>query len=35
MLKIEFIEQTDTLLAFRAYSMHDLERMFAIGDETA
>ncbi len=34
MLKIEFIEQTETLLAFRAYSMHDLERMFAIGNET-
>ncbi len=35
MLKIEHIENTETLLAFRAYSMHDLERMFAIGSEAA
>ena len=34
MLKIQYIEKTETLLAFRTYSMHDLERMFAIGSET-
>lgn len=34
MLKIEHIEKTETLLAFRAYSAHDLERMFSIGSET-
>lgn len=33
MLKIECIEKTETLLAFRAYSTHDLERMFAIGSD--
>jgi len=33
MLKIGHIEKTETLLAFRAYSIHDLERMFAIGSE--
>ncbi|MDX9714250.1 MAG: Lrp/AsnC ligand binding domain-containing protein [Dissulfurispiraceae bacterium] len=30
LLKIEGIEKTDTLLAFRAYSRHDLESMFSI-----
>ncbi|HET8701725.1 MAG TPA: Lrp/AsnC ligand binding domain-containing protein [Nitrococcus sp.] len=25
------IESTETLIAFRAYSRHDLERMFSIG----
>ena len=29
--KIEGIRQTETLLAFRAYSKHDLEGMFSIG----
>jgi DNA-binding Lrp family transcriptional regulator len=28
--KIEGIEKTDTMLAFKAYSKHDLEAMFAI-----
>ena len=28
--KIDGIEKTDTLLAFKAYSKHDLEAMFAI-----
>jgi DNA-binding Lrp family transcriptional regulator len=31
MLKIEGIRDTETMLAFRAYSRHDLEGMFAIG----
>ncbi|MCE5312191.1 MAG: Lrp/AsnC ligand binding domain-containing protein [Nitrospiraceae bacterium] len=30
LLKIEGIEKTDTLLAFRAYSRHDLDAMFSI-----
>jgi len=30
LLKIEGIEKTDTMLAFKAYSKHDLEAMFAI-----
>ncbi len=29
--KIEGITSTDTLLAFRSYSRHDLESMFTIG----
>jgi DNA-binding Lrp family transcriptional regulator len=33
MLKIEGIEETMTLIAFKAYSRHDLERMFSIGLE--
>ena len=33
MLKLEGIVKTTTLIAFRAYSKHDLERMFAIGLE--
>ncbi|MFO7956880.1 MAG: Lrp/AsnC ligand binding domain-containing protein [Candidatus Brocadiia bacterium] len=33
MLRMVGIEQTMTLVAFRAYSRHDLERMFAIGME--
>jgi DNA-binding Lrp family transcriptional regulator len=32
--KIEGIKQTETLLAFRAYSRHALEEMFSIGMET-
>jgi DNA-binding Lrp family transcriptional regulator len=35
MLRIEGIEKTETLIAFKAYSKHDLERMFAIGIERA
>lgn len=31
--KIEGIIDTETLLAFRAYSRHDLEKMFAVGQE--
>ncbi|MFW6163847.1 MAG: Lrp/AsnC family transcriptional regulator [Planctomycetota bacterium] len=33
MLKLGGIEKTTTLIAFRAYSRHDLERMFSIGME--
>jgi DNA-binding Lrp family transcriptional regulator len=33
MLRIDHIEKTETLIAFRAYSRHDLERMFSIGAE--
>jgi DNA-binding Lrp family transcriptional regulator len=33
MLKLEGIERTQTMVAFRAYSRHDLERLFAIGTE--
>ena len=29
--KLEGIVHTETMLAFRAYSRHDLEEMFAIG----
>jgi DNA-binding Lrp family transcriptional regulator len=35
MLKIENIVNTETLIAFRAHSKHDLEHMFSIGDEPA
>lgn len=31
LLHVDHIENTETLIAFRAYSRHDLERMFAIG----
>jgi len=33
MLRVEGIEQTMTLIAFKTYSRHDLERMFSIGLE--
>jgi len=33
MLKLDGIERTQTLVAFRAYSKFDLERMFNIGME--
>lgn len=33
MLKLESIKRTTTLIAFRAFSRHDLERMFSIGLE--
>jgi len=33
MLKLDGIERTHTLIAFRAYSRYDLERMFSIGME--
>jgi DNA-binding Lrp family transcriptional regulator len=31
MLKIGFITKTETMLAFKAYSRHDLETMFMVG----
>ncbi len=31
MAAVEGIEHTETMLAFRAYSRHDLEEMFSIG----
>ncbi|MBD3308142.1 Lrp/AsnC family transcriptional regulator [candidate division KSB3 bacterium] len=31
--KLEGIQKTETMLAFRAYSRHDLEGMFSIGME--
>ena len=33
MLQIEGIINSETLIAFRVYSQHDLERMFSIGLE--
>ena len=30
LVKIDGIEKTDTMLAFKAYSKHDLEAMFSI-----
>jgi len=30
LVKIDGIEKTDTMLAFKAYSKHDLESMFSI-----
>ncbi len=33
MLKIEGILRSETLLAFRAFSRYNLERMFSIGNE--
>jgi DNA-binding Lrp family transcriptional regulator len=33
LMQIEEIVNTETLIAFRAYSEHDLERMFSLGDE--
>ena len=33
MLKLGGIQRTHTLVAFRAYSRHDLERLFSIGTE--
>ncbi len=32
MLKIEGITKSKTLIAFRAYSKHDLETMFSVGE---
>ncbi len=31
LLKVEGITNSETLIAFKAYSRHDLERMFTIG----
>jgi DNA-binding Lrp family transcriptional regulator len=33
MLKVEGIRSSETLIAFRAYSRHDLEQLFAVGLE--
>jgi DNA-binding Lrp family transcriptional regulator len=33
MLKIDGIQDSETMLAFRVHSRHDLEAMFAIGGE--
>ena len=33
--KIHGVERTETLIAFQAYSRHDLERLFSIGFEEA
>lgn len=33
MLKVEGITRSETLIAFRVYSRHDLEAMFSIGGE--
>ena len=32
---VDGIAETETMLAFRAYSRHDLERMFAVGQNGA
>ncbi|WP_028583853.1 Lrp/AsnC family transcriptional regulator [Desulfogranum mediterraneum] len=31
MYRLEGIERTETMLAFKAFSRHDLERMFSLG----
>lgn len=31
MYQLEGIEKTETMLAFKAFSRHDLERMFSLG----
>jgi DNA-binding Lrp family transcriptional regulator len=33
MLKIDGIVRSETLIAFRAFSRHDLERIFSVGNE--
>jgi len=33
MLKVDGIQKSETLIAFRAFSRHDLESMFSIGFE--
>ncbi|UCF41306.1 MAG: Lrp/AsnC ligand binding domain-containing protein [Gemmatimonadota bacterium] len=33
MLKLDGIQRTETLIAFRAYSRHDLEAAFSLGPE--
>jgi DNA-binding Lrp family transcriptional regulator len=32
LLKIDSIKKTDTLLAYKTYSKHDLDAMFSIGE---
>jgi len=34
LLQLPNIEKTETLIAFKAFSQHDLERMFAVGAES-
>ena len=34
MLQIDGIEDTETLISFKVFSRHDLERMFSVGMET-
>jgi DNA-binding Lrp family transcriptional regulator len=34
LLQVEGITHSETMLAFRAYSRHDLERIFSIGAES-
>ena len=34
LVSLDSIEETETLIAFRSYSNHDLESMFALGMET-
>ena len=31
LIKVDGVEKTDTMLAFKAFSRHDLEAMFAVG----
>jgi len=33
MLKVEGIERSETLIAFRVFSRHDLDRLFSVGME--
>jgi DNA-binding Lrp family transcriptional regulator len=33
--RVDGVERTETLIAFRVYSTHDLERLFSIGFEDA
>jgi DNA-binding Lrp family transcriptional regulator len=33
LMDVEGIRETETLIAFRAYSSHDLERMFSVGTD--
>lgn len=33
MLQIDGIQRSETLIAFRAFSRHDLEAMFSVGNE--
>ncbi|MDX1632403.1 MAG: Lrp/AsnC ligand binding domain-containing protein [Thermoanaerobaculia bacterium] len=35
MLQLEGIHRSETLIAFKVYSRHDLERMFSVGFEKA
>ena len=35
MIRIEGIEHTETMIAFKTYSRHDLEEIFSIGMDSA